>query len=189
MPNFNTWFLDEDFNRWCWEKNGKIFVYGLSNIRDNQINKSVNIVREVISKYFLPLEVLNGNNNNKHGYKILKTLVNKYINDNNEIEFNKLEKKLYKIRNDEKKLIDGIILLVDHSILSIKTKGSEYGQGSPGGLIIIRDIYNNKSTVVHEFGHMIGIGDHHSNCVMSYTGSDEEFCRECQDKIKRIWGG
>lgn len=43
------------------------------------------------------------------------------------------------------------------------------------------------NAVRHEFGHMIGLGMHHKNCVMDWACSQGIFCEDCKREIKELW--
>ena len=107
--------------------------------------------------------------------------------DKGEIDFDSLEHELYKLRNNQDILPYGVVVLVDDDEYRFKNPNAVYGSGSPEGLIVIRKKYINKPTVRHEFGHMLGLGRHHENCVMCYDCTYEEFCSKCKEEISELW--
>ncbi len=151
---------------WEWEKTGEIFVFGLSNVSDDKIDETVNIINGVIKEFNLPLSVKNGNIHKNNDLKYIVDLVRK-CSDKGKLDFNLLENELYKLRNSQRILPYGIAILVDDAEYYFKDPEAVYGSGTPEGLIIIRKRYINKPTVRHECGHMIGLGQHHEDCVMS----------------------
>ncbi len=122
----------------------------------------------------------------KNDLKYIVDLVRKCSN-NGILDFNLLEHELYKLRNTQGILPYGIVILVNDAEYRFKNPGAIYGCCHPEGLIVIRKRYNNKSTVIHEFGHMIGLVKHHENCVMCYACNLEEFCSKCKEEIKKLW--
>ncbi len=167
-------------------KTGEIFVFGLFNISSDEIEETVNIISGVIKEFNLLLSVKNGNIYKKNDLKYIIDLVRK-CSDKGEIDFDFLEKEIYKLRNNQDILSYGIVILVDDAEYRFKNPEAIYGSGSPEGLIVIRKRYINKPTVRHEFGHMIGLGQHHENCVMCYACNYEEFCSKCKQEIKELW--
>lgn len=181
----NYWRVNDEY--WNWEKTGEIFVFGLSNVSDDEIDKTINIIMKVTQEFNLPLSVKNGNIHKKDDLKNIIDLVRECSDEKRKIEFNFLERQLYKLRKTQGILPYGIVLLVDDAEHSFKNPDAVYGSGSPEGLIVIRKKYINKPTVKHEFGHMIGLGKHHENCVMCYECSHEQFCLNCKEEIKKLW--
>jgi hypothetical protein len=76
------WSLDEHDN-WDWEKTGKIQVYGLSGVSDNEIENVIKIISEVINEFTLPLSVKKGDT---HKNEDIEQLILQ-CSDNNEIDF------------------------------------------------------------------------------------------------------
>ena len=153
---------------------------------EDKIDKTVNIISDVIKEFNLPLLVKNGNIHKNNDLKYITGLVRK-CSDEGKLDFNLLEDELYKLRNNQGLLPYGIVVLVNDAEYRFKNPEAVYGSGSPEGLIVIKEKYVNKSTVRHEFGHMIGLGKHHENCVMCYACNHEEFCSRCKEEIKDLW--
>lgn len=169
---------------WKWDETGKIRVYGLSEVSDSEIEKLIKITTEVINEFSLPLSVEKGNTHQKDE---LEQYV-KQCSDENEIDFELLEEEVNRQRRENKFLPCGLIIIVNDSY-SFKERLNErafYGNGSYEGLIVIKREYVNIATK-HEFGHMIGLGDHHENCVMVYSCNNDKFCEKCQNQIKKMW--
>ena len=156
-----------------------------------ELEEVVHIVREVIEDFRLPLKVKTGNENKKIDFCILKELIQKSVIDERYIDFDLLESTLLKVRKNKKVLGYGVVIVVDDERYKFKISPDEktpavYGSSSSEGLIIIRKRYIQQATK-HEFGHMIGLDKHHSNCVMDYNCTDETFCPSCRNKIKKMW--
>jgi hypothetical protein len=179
-------------NYWEWEKTKWIYIFGLLGVNSQELGEVVHIIREVIADFSLPLEVKTGNKNKKIDFCILKELIQKSVSDERYIDFDLVESSLFKVRRSKKVLGYGVVIVVDDRRYEFKNSHAErepavYGCGSPDGLVIIRRRYIRKATK-HEFGHMIGLDEHHRNCVMDYYCTHEVFCVSCKNKIKRIWG-
>lgn len=169
---------------WEWEKTGKIYVYGLSRVSNNEIERVIDIINDVLTEFALPLSVKNGNTHNKKDD--FEQLIRQCSDNDGKIDFESLEEEINRLRREDKILPYGIVILVDETKYSFKDPEAVYGSASPEGVIVIRKIYINEATK-HEFGHMIGIGEHHGNCVMSYVCTYEEFCEKCRNEIKEMW--
>ncbi|WP_048190507.1 hypothetical protein [Methanobacterium sp. SMA-27] len=178
------WSLDGP-EPWGWEETGKIHVYGLSGVSNNEIEKVIEIITEVINGFSLPLSVKKGNIDKKDD---LEQLV-KLCSYTDEIDFEYLEKALNRRRKETKFLPYGVVIVVNQSY-SFKQSNHEvaiYGISSSNqGLIVIKRKHIGIATK-HEFGHMIGINNHHPNCVMQSNCIPPEFCKKCQNKINNIW--
>lgn len=176
---------------WEWEKTREIYVFGIPVVKSRELEQVVHIVREIIADFSLPLEVKTGSDNKKIDSYVLKELIQKCVSDERYIDFDLLESILGKVRRSKKVLRYGIIIIVDDEKYEFKMSLGErerpvYGSGSSEGLVIIRRRYIRQSTK-HEFGHMIGLDEHHSNCVMDYDCTHETFCTSCKNKVERIW--
>ncbi len=148
----NYWKVNGEY--WEWEKTSKIFVFGLSNVSDDEVDETVNIINRVIKEFNLPLLEENRNIHKKRDLKYIVDLVQK-CSDEGRLDFYLLEKELYKLRNTQGILPDGIVILVNDAEYCFKDPKAVYGSGSPEGLIVIRKKHINKPTVRHEFAHMI----------------------------------
>lgn len=180
----NYWVIKD--MKWYWEKTGEIFVFGLSNISDYEIDYTIDVIIKVVQEFNLPLSIKSGNNHKKEDFKIIVDLVKECSYKKGVIDFDLLEEKLFNLRNTQGILPYGIILLVDDLEYEFKTPEAVYGCGSTEGLIVIRKKHIKKPVVMHEFGHMIGL-NHHNNCVMNYYCSYDQFCTNCKEEIKKLW--
>lgn len=183
------WKTSGDY--WKWERTGEIYVYGLLGLGDNEIERVVGIVNDVIKEFKLPLKVENGNKCKKEDLLPVEKLFQLCVHNHRDIDFHLLEKELETLRTENRKLPYGLIVLVDDTRYEFKNppdtnQPAIYGCSTPEGLIVIRKKYIDDATK-HEFAHMIGLGIHHENCVMSYANTYEQFCEECKEKIKSLW--
>ena len=179
-------YWKKDGEHWEWEKTGNIYIYGLESFSHEEIERVVSIVDSVIKEFGLPLSIKNGNKHKKDDLNYIEELIQQCADEEGKIDFNLLENELEKLRREKSVLPYGIIILVDEGEYRFKDPEAVYGGGSPEGLIVIRRNHINAATK-HEFGHMIGLGKHHENCVMSYACTYEQFCEKCRKKIKEIW--
>ena len=173
-----------------WEKNKKIYIFGIDVIKPDTVNETIGIISDVIEEFNLPLRALNGNKTKIKDVPIVRNLISNNTQEKF-IDFSSMERELEKNPLYKGLLPYGLIILVNPEKYEFKKfPGDEepaiYGCGSPVGLIVLRKF--SKNAVRHEFGHMIGLGSHHNNCVMHYSCSIEKFCDKCREKIEKIWG-
>jgi hypothetical protein len=64
---------------------------------------------------------------------------------------------------------------------------AEWGFADDGGLILLRLVRGQPlaNLVRHEMGHLLGVGGHHTGCVMDWACSEGRFCNECLRTIQR----
>ena len=170
---------------WEWYETRKIRVYGLSGVSNNEKDKVIEIITEVINEFVLPFSIKKGDiNKNDDIEQLLQQCSN-----NAEIDFNKLEDELNRKRREVSFLPFGVVIIVNdaHSFkeFSHDMDPAFYACASYEGLMVIKSKYIDKATK-HEFGHMIGL-DHHENCIMEYSCNHNEFCENCRSEIKNHW--
>lgn len=180
----NYWKTEGEY--WVWEKTGEVYVYGLSGVSNIDIEKVVSIIDDVINEFKLPVIIKNGNKHKKEDLIHIEKLLRDCLYEGRYIDFDLLERKLERFRKEKEILPYGIIILVDDTQYKFKVPEAIYGSGSPEGLIVICKRYIDDATK-HEFGHMIGLGKHHENCVMSYACTYDQFCEQCKKEIKEMW--
>lgn len=184
------WKTSGDY--WEWERTGEIYVYGLLGLGDNEIERVVGIVNDVIKEFKLPLKVKNGNKCKKEDLIQVEKLFQLCVRNHSDIDFPLLEKELETLRIKKRELPYGLIILVDDTLHKFRnlpgtSQPAIFGCSTPDGLIVIRKKHIDDATK-HEFAHMIGLGVHHDNCVMSYEYTTyEQFCDECIEEIMSVW--
>lgn len=183
---------------WKWWANGKVCIFGTEGIPDEDIEKTAEIIRGVIKIFNFPLQILNGNKSDAEGFLLIGKIL-QHSTEKNVIDWSKFEAEVDKYR-EKKLLTDGLEILVDPKNYKIKSiRGNEqpiYGLTMAEGLTIVRTfnktLYHSfpifENAVRHEFGHMLGIRDHHEDCAMIYTCTIEKFCKKCLEAVKEdIW--
>ena len=179
--------LSSDYREW-W-KNKKIYVFGTEGVKPDNVRNTIGIICDIIKEFNLPLCILNRNEAKSKDIFVIKILI---INNTqqNLIDCESMEKELIHFWKEDL-LPYGLIVLVNPKKYEFKPlehgDRAIYGYGTPKGLIILRG-FDINNAVRHEFGHMIGLGSHHNNCVMHYSCSIEKFCDRCREKIENIWG-
>jgi len=174
---------------WEWENWRQIYVYQLEGVRQRDIESVVTIINDVIREFDLPLSALNGNSVRSEDTFLINQLIAK-CRQEKYVDFDGVEFELEKMRKTGV-LPYGVVILIDHTRYEFRNPPNTkqpaiYGCASPEGLIVLR-IFDIQNAVRHEFGHMIGLGEHHENCVMDWHCSYGEFCHNCKRRIKEIW--
>lgn len=174
-----------------WEETGEIHVFGSGRVLPADIKKTIKTIGQIIREFSLPLKVLNGTVDNKEELHNIKKLLKHSIYQRKYIDFDKMEKRLEKLW-ESGILLFGVIILIDYHIYEFynppnTNTPSLYGCGSPEGLVVLRE-YKKINVIKHEFGHMIGLGSHHDNCVMDYLCVENKFCLNCLQEVKNNWG-
>ncbi|MDO8136945.1 MAG: hypothetical protein Q6354_04825 [Candidatus Brocadiales bacterium] len=181
-----------------WDESGEVFVFSTEGIPDTTKNNVIKVVNKFINDFHLPLRCEDGDTKEERSY-LLELLEDSVTarGIKKEIDFDKLNIELTRIRHECKRLTYGIILIVDERKYEfLSTKGEEpaiYGCGSGYGLTILR--VTHPKAVVHEFAHMCGLGYHHGegstppnrNCTMNWVYPTEKFCEYCKNRLKEIW--
>ena len=176
--------------RWEWDKEGEIYVYALEAVTQRDIEGVVTIINDVIREFALPLSVLNGNSVKSEDTALVEQLIAE-CSQEKQVDLDGVEVKLKEMR-ERGFLPYGVVILVDPSRYRLKTPRDSkqepiYGYGTENGIIVLRR-FDMQNAVRHEFGHMVGLGQHHPNCVMAWECSRSEFCNDCISRIEQMWG-
>lgn len=179
-----------DRKRFKWEISQEIYVFGMNGINQNEIKKSIEIMKETLKEFNLPLKVSNGNSNKPYDLFIIERIFRKCIINNRSVDYEKMENEIDKLR-EKGQLSYGIIILADHNSYEIKNLPNEkepaiYGKAYPDGFALILR-FDLDNAIRHELGHMIGLGVHHEHCVMERMCIHSNFCKKCNEDVKRIW--
>ncbi len=172
--------------RWEWDKTNKVVVFAVDDILDNLKNNVINYIKELLSEFGIPLEVIDGNLEYSEDLLIIKEIFSKSLK-NNKIDFNEFYKQLSDHRNIGK-LPYGVVVLIDKSRFEFLEERAIYGVGFDDGLVILR--FTHKESVRHEFAHMLGLFHHDPptrDCIMNWECPTSEFCVECKKEIQEIW--
>jgi hypothetical protein len=177
-----------DFGYNDWEQAGKVYVYATNGVGLSNIEKTIDIINDVINEFNLPLLVLNGNASKSEDMPLSENLIASNTS-NNLIDCESSLTELQRYWNDGI-LRYGLIILVSPERYKFKndpsaTEPACYGWTDNQGLSVLRrfDIQN---AVRHEFGHMIGLG-HHQGCALDWNCSVHKFCANCVKDINEIW--
>jgi len=168
-----------------WANSGSICVYGHGNISEKAVSPVVSIINEVLKEFELPVCAKVGNIEREDMLRI-DDIVNAGLDANHgELDFDAILRRLTEMRKEEF-LVDGIVILEDHLRFKFTDPVARYGLGCPTGLVILLR-FDIKNAVRHEIGHIVGLGGHHSGCVMDYTCLVSDFCEDCRTRVRNMW--
>ncbi len=168
-----------------WEQTGEVCVFSTEGVQLNDLDAVVSAINDVIDVFKLPLQAVNGNAVKSEDV----SLVERLINSNVEVCLIDSDSIMNELRSH--KLLYGLVVLVNHQRYGFKNNPSDpepaiYGWSDYEGLSILRR-FDIKNAVRHEFGHMIGLGNHHPNCVMDWHCPINGFCSACKSLINELW--
>lgn len=184
-----------------WRKSETISVCDLRGVKDNEKDRVIKTINEMMKKFEFPLKAEGCLSIDEEEIKSI--ILNSLIDYQNKTTINddKVVKDLYKIRNASQRLIQAFVIIINEEEYDDLKSGDsrypgEYGIGHDDGLVILR--YTHEEAIRHETGHMFGLGYHHgeggrpsnSTCVMIYDCNPSthlQFCNECESELKNIW--
>ncbi len=174
--------------RWEWEKSEEVAVFATDSNVGQEKSAVVKELEGVLKEFPIPISVIDGNLKNSEAAGQIQTVFDNSIK-NSEIDYDKFEEELLKVR-ERGRLHYGLVILVDKgkhefSHLPEQREQAIYGVGDPSGWLILR--HTHREAVRHEFGHMLGLGVHHSGCVMDYRCVIDAFCNQCKQQIEEMW--
>jgi hypothetical protein len=181
-------FTIPGYKRREWEQAGKVYVYATEGVELCSVEKTIDIINDVLNEFNLPLQIVNGNESESEDLPLVENLITRNA-QNNSIDCESILEELRCYWN-EGILGYGLVVLVNPERYEFRTEPSDpepaiYGWTDSEGLAVLRrfDIQN---AVRHEFGHMIGLG-HHKDCAMDWNCSVYNFCEDCLKEIEEVW--
>ena len=176
------------WGRWEWERSKEVVVFALDSKFEQEKTAVMKELEGVLKEFLIPLDVFDGNLKRDEDVALVKTLFDSSIKDN-EINYDEFERELLKARQ-EGRLHYGLVVLVDKDKYSFhqppwQKERAIFGVGVAVGMVILR--HTHREAVRHEFGHMLGLGNHHRGCVMDYKCITPAFCSQCKRQIEEMW--
>jgi hypothetical protein len=145
-------------------------------------------IGSVVTEFFLPLQVEIANKGTR---KLLAELLCD-CRLNRAVDCWRLVKRLNEKRPEELSLQTGLVIAFDGNQLGLQDDSAhkpeeppEWGWTQEDGVILLRLVLGQplRNLVRHEMGHLLGIGRHHSHCVMAWECASENFCDNCKGII------
>ena len=183
-----TWRPDSLGPRWPWENTQPLQLCLMDERARSLKAELISGIDSVLSEFRLPLQI---------AIARLRTrrLIERLLSDcsrNGAVLCWELLKTLNLQRQRESSLQTGLIIAFDGNQRRLDDESSykpneppEWGWTQDDGLILVRITRPQplRNVVRHEMGHLLGIGQHHVNCVMSWECMKEEFCATCKQAI------
>lgn len=173
---------------WGWERSKEVAVFAVDNKVEQEKAVVIKELEEVLKEFSIPIDVVNGNLRHRDDGALIQTLFDDSMKDNR-IDSDEFEQAVRKVREDGR-LPYGLVVLADKDKYEFyeppgQKEPAIYGGGVPDGMVILR--YTHREAVRHEFGHMLGLGIHHKECVMDYRCVTPAFCTQCKKQIGEMW--
>jgi hypothetical protein len=174
-----------------WEQTRTVYVYATEGVELSNVEKTIDIINDVINEFDLPLQTVNGNATKSEDIPLVENLITSNTEEKS-IDCKSILEELRRHWNEDV-LRYGLIVLVNPKRYQFKSEPSDpepacYGWTDYEGFSVLRrfDIQN---AVRHEFGHMVGLAtiEHHSGCVMDWSCPIQNFCENCVKDINEIW--
>lgn len=173
-----------------------MYVFGTEGIGKEELDKAIGIIRGVIEDLELTIGVCNGNELKGEDLPLIEELIADCITRfpaaikledylDCAMEAVLMLHKLGKYRCVDETLMYGIVAVIDSNKYRPVEEKRLGGFGMDEGITALFEL--NENIIRHEIGHMLGLA-HHQGCVMGHSGVIYEFCDECHDNIKAIWG-
>lgn len=174
--------------RWEWYRTREVAIFALASKVEPEKPSVLQELEGVLKEFSIPIDVIDGNLRRGEDVAHLQTLFNNSVKDN-EINYDKFEEEIREARK-EGRLPYGLVTLVDKDRYEFyhppwQKERAIYGVGVPDGVVILR--YTHKEAVRHEFGHMLGLLNHHKGCIMEYECVNPAFCSKCKRQIQEKW--
>ncbi len=186
--NYDAWRAESLGPRWPWWNTQSLQLCLMDRYAQSLKAELVSGIKSILAEFKLPLEVQIAN---PHTLDLIKRLLTK-CSLNRAICCWRFLEMLNGKRQAEPSLQTGLVAAFDGKQRRLRDESPhrpeeppEWGWTQDDGLILLRLIRGQplRNLVRHEMGHLLGIGQHHSNCVMTWACTKEEFCLECKQTI------
>lgn len=184
-------FRDESLGqRWEWETTQSIQLCLMDGYTRSLKADILNSIDSIVAEFKLPLRSQVAN---PDAIDLIEGLLTKASTDGAVCCWRFLEA-LNRRRYEGNSLQTGLIIAFAGRQRTLRDESSnkpdeppQWGWTIDDGLILLRLVPSQplRNLVRHEMGHLLGIGQHHPNCVMAWACTEEEFCGECKQTISR----
>lgn len=176
--------------RWPWEGTGCLQLCLMDARAREQNTTIVNALQSVLAEFQLPLAITTANSATCHE-------VHKVLAENsrtNTIQCWQALKAINQKRAETPDLQTALVIAFDGVEQQLQDESShkpeelpEWGWTAEDGLILLRLMADQplRNVVRHEMGHLLGVGQHHSHCLMDWNCQEEHFCDACKDVIHK----
>jgi len=176
--------------RWPWEDTGRLQLCLTDARAREQEATIVDALQSVLTELQLPLTITTTNS-------VTCREVQRVLAENsktNTIQCWQALKAINQRRTEISNLQTALLIAFDGTELQLLDESShkpeeppEWGWTAEDGLILVRLSAGQplRNVVRHEMGHLLGIGQHHSNCLMDWSCQEENFCGDCKSAIRQ----
>jgi hypothetical protein len=178
--------------RWPWEDTGCLQLCLIGAYAHEQQTVLLDALHSVLSEFRLPVAMTIANNATCDD-------VQKVLAENsrtNTIQCWQALKAMNRRRNEAPHLRTALVVAFDGAERQLQDESShkpeeppEWGWTAEDGLILLRLMPGQplRNVVRHEMGHLLGVGQHHSDCLMAWNCQEEHFCGNCKDVIRNTY--
>jgi hypothetical protein len=186
--SYEGFFVDE---RWRWEDTSSIQFCPMDEHANRAGPQILEALRSVVTEFHLSVAVEMASEST---CELIRKLLTQSSADGT-MQCEKFLDLLNDKRTVELKLATALLIAFSGKNCELKDCSSgkpdeppEWGWTSQDGLILVRLMPNQPlhNIVRHEMGHLLGIDEHHSGCLMDWSCAEEPFCQKCKDKIVKI---
>lgn len=175
-------------SRWPWADTGCLQLCSMDARAREQSTTIVDAIQSVLTEFHLPLAITtangatcedvqkvlaeNGTANTVQCWQALKAI-------------NQKRKEAPHLRTALVIAFDGVEQQLQDESCNKPEEPPEWGWTAEDGLILLRLTADQplRNVVRHEMGHLLGVGQHHSNCLMGWSCQQEHFCDDCKGVI------
>lgn len=186
--NYLGFFVDE---RWPWEEAGRVQFCPMDDCARSVEDQVLEALRSVATEFQLPLHVETASENT---CELIRNLFAD-ATTSGALRCERLLKSLNDKRTGEPQLRAALLVGFSGKDRELQDCGfgkpnepPEWGWTAQDGLILLRMMPEQplRNVVRHEMGHLLGIDEHHSGCLMDWSCTEESFCNKCRDGVLGI---
>lgn len=186
--NYDTFRVESLGLRWPWESTQSLQLCVMDRYAESLKGEIIGGISSVVGEFELPVQV-------KIAASLTLDLIECLLAEcsvNNAIHCWRFLETLNQKRPSEPSLQEGLVIAFDGNKRHLHDESRhkpneppEWGWTQEDGLILLRLTRGQplRNLVRHEMGHLLGIGEHHSHCVMSWECTKEKFCAQCKQTV------
>ena len=183
--NYDTWRAESLGPRWSWENVACLQLCLMDRQAKSMKAELAGGVDSILAEFQLPLQIEMAN---QHTLDLIERLLTECSLDT-AINCWRFLETLNQKRPVEPSLQAGLVIVFDGNQWKLRDESPyrpqeppEWGWTFDDGLILLRLVRGQRlrNLVRHEMGHLLGIGQHHSHCVMAWECTHERFCGKCR---------
>lgn len=183
--SYDTWRAESLGPRWPWENTPRLQLCLMDRHAESLKAGLASGVDSILAEFQLPLQIEVAN---QHTLDLIERALTE-SSLNTAINCWRFLETLNQKRQGEPSLQTGLVIAFDGNQRHLldesphkPRESPEWGWTQEDGLILLRLVQGQplRNVVRHEMGHLLGIGHHHSHCVMAWECASERFCEDCK---------